>query len=699
MRLSSSAVSEAASKPCASLRFNMAPTLRLILCLACLADPRPASAAPSVEPYFPVVYTDESIIVLFEGGPGNIKDWIGIYPSGEVPDGDPASTVWAYVDNTQNGLAGLREGSVTFLEGLPTAGEWAIYFLLDDGYVTIATNFLTVLDRGQPLVRPTQRTFTARDPVRISFSGGPGNPKDWIGIYRQGQVPGTGTPVLRLYVDGTPDGIVGQTDGTINFTTGLTEPGAYDVHFLFDDGFDILSSASFEILPGTPVEPRILSLSPPNGTTNLPPRLTFSAVFTNGTTQIVPDTVALTLDGAVVPAIVTAEPERVSVAYTNTSLPASGPHTWVLTARDNGAPPLELREESTVSVGPYVDLQLPQPLHFLDFDDVPEGTLPAGWTQQSYSFPLNPAEDFADLASAAYARWTTVNAERFEGLLAIYGDPANLITEYRRVLSVNLFNVVNGEVYDEPLARGRFLFGNSGYQDAIGSQVLYLFTPDFDLTGRTGVHLGFKSVWEQNDDSIAAIEYSIDRGNTWLPIAYFLEGPDIVTLPNGTVDAVATLTAEHSDVALYIDDLGNEIGGQFGAFIAAPISSALAPYIQARVDDNPVESKRIELFPIPMADNQPAVRFRFAHAGADSWYFGIDDLGLYSIAVNGGGPRLTVLREPGAIVINWSAAPPGVVLETTAALGAAPWQAVSGVTGTTHRVPITDAAAFFRLRQ
>ena len=44
-----------------------------------------------------------------------------------------------------------------------------------------------------------------------------------------------------------------------------------------------------------------------------------------------------------------------------------------------------------------------------------------------------------------------------------------------------------------------------------------------------------------------------------------------------------------------------------------------------------MESKRVELYRLAGADNQSHVRFRFAHAGTDSWYFGVDAFGIYSI--------------------------------------------------------------------
>lgn len=68
-------------------------------------------------------------------------DWIGIYPRNlaGVPDGSPGSTIWLYVNGTQNATTPLGTGSVTFTApGLPV-GEWRAYFLLNDGYEALAT--------------------------------------------------------------------------------------------------------------------------------------------------------------------------------------------------------------------------------------------------------------------------------------------------------------------------------------------------------------------------------------------------------------------------------------------------------------------------------------------------------------------------------------------------------------------------------
>jgi YVTN family beta-propeller protein len=275
---------------------------------------------------------------------------------------------------------------------------------------------------------------------------------------------------------------------------------------------------------------------------------------------------------------------------------------------------------------PAAPITLPVPFYFENFNAVAEGALPAGWTQTNYSDLPQTNFDLQDLNSATYAKWTVVDRARFASNFLSYNTHTPV--DYSRVLSFNPNNVVNGQTVTN-LATGRFVFSTSGWRN--GNQVMYLYSPVLDLTGRTNVHLAFHSLWEQNQDSLGALEYSTNGGASWLPIVYLLDGPDVLTT-GGSVDAVKTFTNYYSDVAVYTDPITQQPkGGTYGTFIAAPISAALAPHISARINDDPVESKRVELFRLAAADNRSAVRFRFAHAGTDSWYWGVDDFGLYTI--------------------------------------------------------------------
>src|SRR6266850_2960975 len=270
-------------------------------------------------------------------------------------------------------------------------------------------------------------------------------------------------------------------------------------------------------------------------------------------------------------------------------------------------------------------ITLPTPIYLEDFNSAPEGGLPAGWSRTNYSNVPLTTSNLVDLDSAPYAGWLVLDRNRFTSNFLSY--TSHTPVDYSRVLSFNSANVVNGQIVTN-LAAGRFVFCTSGYRE--GSQVQYLFSPDYNLIGRTNIYVSYHSLWEQNQDNLGAVEYSVDGGANWLPVVYMLDGPDVVTATG--VDAVRTFTNTYPDVATYVDPgTGTTKGGFYGAFIATPITQALAPYISARVNDDPVESKRVELFRLVAADNKPAVRFRFAHAGTDSWYFGIDDFGLYSI--------------------------------------------------------------------
>src|SRR5206468_7397010 len=163
-------------------------------------------------------------------------------------------------------------------------------------------------------------------------------------------------------------------------------------------------------------------------------------------------------------------------------------------------------------------------------------------------------------------------------------------------------------------------------------QIDYLFTGDYNLSGKTNVYLSFRNIYVQNQNNIASVEYSINGGAIWLPALYMLDGPDILLDSAGNIDASNTFAMVYSDVPNV--DAGTPTDGYYGQFIGVKSNlwSTLAPFLSARVNDDEVESKRVEILRLAQADNQPAVRFRMAMAGSFGWYFGIDSFGLYSIA-------------------------------------------------------------------
>ncbi len=86
----------------------------------------------------------EDIVASFARGPGNARDWIGVYPADEAP-ALFSSTAWFYTNNSQsagNGNGPLQ-GDVTFdATSAPTwplsPGSYNAYFLCCDGYAVAA---------------------------------------------------------------------------------------------------------------------------------------------------------------------------------------------------------------------------------------------------------------------------------------------------------------------------------------------------------------------------------------------------------------------------------------------------------------------------------------------------------------------------------------------------------------------------------
>jgi hypothetical protein len=349
------------------------------------------------------------------------------------------------------------------------------------------------------------------------------------------------------------------------------------------------------------------SQNPAPGATGTSPLPTISATINQGNTTITASSVKLLLDGTELPATATVNGSQVQISYAITNLfePLST-HTVTLNYSDTtGAKTTTW----TFTVGDYKALTLPAPLAFENFDAVAEGELPAGWSVTNNTTSINTGVfDVLDASSDSYLDFVVISRAT---LSATYNANRLSVQPY----------LVNGVPVPD-LVINNFAYAESDVRG--GSQVQMLFSPDFNIAGKTNIYVAFHSIYAQNQDNIAGVEYSTDGGATWEPALYMLDGPDILRDGEGLVDAFATLNEVRGDHAH---------GLAYGEFLGVTSNrwSTLAPFISQRVDDNHVESKRIELLRLAAADGKQNVRLRFFHAGTASWYFGVDNVGVYSI--------------------------------------------------------------------
>ncbi len=403
------------------------------------------------------------------------------------------------------------------------------------------------------------------------------------------------------------------------------------------------------------------------------------AVLADGAAKVDESTVTLSIDGSSITPTVTREGDTIRIAYTPENLQVpSELHTAKVEYKVVGGATTLSQEWQYRNLKNII---LPQPFILETFDDVENGKVPENWVELNFTDTVKAGEDLTNPNSDSYKGWVVISRDI---LSATFGA---------RRLKVAPNQFVNGELVTT-LVDGSTLYAESDNRD--GSQVQFLTSKPYDLSTVNNVVLSFNSIYEQNQDSIGSVEYSVDGGKSWLPVVYYLDPPDIKYTTTGEVDAVRTLLDSNLDTGTWVDPVsGEHKGGYYGAFIAAPITQELASAIEPRINDDQVEGKRVEVFRLPAANNKPDVRIRFAQGGTGSWYFGVDNLGFYDAPNDQTQrPKLTVASSAGGITISWVGN--GLLEESTSVNG--PFT-TSASQSNPQAVTATGAQKFYRIRQ
>lgn len=501
--------------------------------------------------------------------------------------------------------------------------------------------------------------------------------------YRLGFTFDWNSGLLSVYSNGTPVGVVhvfspgdsGKLDSPyallassvlpVLSSTITNAPGFVNSIQIRDTALnpgqmDALGGPTAAGIPITlpPAHSYIVSRSPDIGQAGIGPEPTITIVVDQGAATINQATIALSCDGVLVPANVAGgNPNQFVITYaeTNSILNPLTAHTLQLAYTDS----IQGAKTYTWSftVAGYQNLTLPSaiPGTFEDFEEVTEGVtitststnwnLPAGWSVFNETTHESSGYSLSDGTSEAWLNWVVVATNRLEEIASgedgTYTSPTpgynytpilGSATGPRRLISPPI--VLNGVLLDT-LAHGNVIDADSDQRcNSCFGQYNVLFTRDYDCTGYTNVYVKWNSLYEQNQDNIGAVEYSVDQGTTWLPVLYMLDdgvtdgdGSDIVTnLGTGQIDVLATFGTPRNDQA------GQLAYSNFIGTVVSPANyAAIAAALSGRKNDDPLASKQIEVHRIALADNSSHVRFRFAQAGTSSWYFGMDDFGLYSI--------------------------------------------------------------------
>jgi hypothetical protein len=249
--------------------------LRLaFLLIVGLAIVRPADAAQlAFADSAPFVFAPPgaTVPVSVSGGPANRYDWVGLF-SVIAPDINAAVT-WKYLNGSQTPpSSGVASASLTFAAP-QTPGLYEVRFFRNNGYqrlavagpivVPVQEHRVFVNDESFPTVVPA----TAGTSVAIDVINGPGNPRDWVGMYAIGAA---NSPSLAwMYMDGTQTPpSAGVFSAHLTFTLPLTG-GAYEFRWFQNDGYTLLAKSTI-VDVAAPAKVTINGVDPPTSVTVLP---------------------------------------------------------------------------------------------------------------------------------------------------------------------------------------------------------------------------------------------------------------------------------------------------------------------------------------------------------------------------------------------------------------------------------------------
>jgi hypothetical protein len=184
-----------------------------------------------------------TVPVAYTNAPNKTKDWIGIYKIGMTPGSAQPALTWGYTNAT----------SGTFTTAALGKGYYFATYLSQDGYFEVgARTYFSVGDTITQLAT-NKTTYNLGEYIAASWIDGPGNPKDWLGIYANGANPNVDPLLSYTYISGLPNGSRNIPDTAMPQTAG----NYFIVLFTNDSYNEVSNRVAFQMV-GTPLAMELL---------------------------------------------------------------------------------------------------------------------------------------------------------------------------------------------------------------------------------------------------------------------------------------------------------------------------------------------------------------------------------------------------------------------------------------------------------
>lgn len=168
----------------------------------------------------------ESVVVSFKNIPNLESDWIGIYKMGSKIGSDYSDS-WGYVKSY------VSDGKITLGKGLPK-GYYQAAYLLKGTYFEAGERVYFSIGKDISSVSCEKPVYDTDEEIKIYYKDGPGTPKDWVGLFKEGKVVGVDELDAFYYT-------YSATDGYITIKPGDLAPGTYFCSLYINDSYDEVS--------------------------------------------------------------------------------------------------------------------------------------------------------------------------------------------------------------------------------------------------------------------------------------------------------------------------------------------------------------------------------------------------------------------------------------------------------------------------
>ena len=165
------------------------------------------------------------------------EDWTGlVVRRGEAPS---------------QALTGVREMTHSYQRAVPLStvglepGEYDALLIGNDGRVLARNAFAVAVPGATPEVAAIERSVRVGAPIKVRWRNAPGDLRDWIGVYADGD-PDVTRYLGFVYTEAAFDGeaVLTPDPGDEPFP-----PGEYELRLLHDESYVVLARARFSIVP------------------------------------------------------------------------------------------------------------------------------------------------------------------------------------------------------------------------------------------------------------------------------------------------------------------------------------------------------------------------------------------------------------------------------------------------------------------